>query len=202
MGCWPVPKSTAKLNGTMPTRISMIRPMPFCPSLEPCAKLTPVQVSTSKDRIHSGGALPGSGAEYRSWRLMSFLQSSRSKAAQQNPMIGETRSEMPISLAFTQLTPSPNSWEPEAHELARPTPIMAPISVCELEAGRPKYQVPRFHRIAESSNANTMANPAPEPTLSTSSTGSSASTPNATAPLDVNTPIRFQQPDHTTAIFG
>ena len=33
----------------------MISPMPFCPSLEPCAKLTPVQVRISMPRIHQGG---------------------------------------------------------------------------------------------------------------------------------------------------
>ncbi len=54
--------------------------------------------------------------------------------------------------------------------------------------------------MAEISSANTIANPAPEPTFSTSSTGSSARTPNATAPVDVSTPIRFQQPDQITAI--
>ncbi len=56
--------------------------------------------------------------------------------------------------------------------------------------------------MAEISSAKTMAKPAPDPTLSTSSTGSSASTPNATAPDDVKTPIRFQQPDQTTATIG
>ena len=55
--------------------------------------------------------------------------------------------------------------------------MMEPISVWELEAGRPKYQVPRFQMIAEISRANTMANPAPDPTLSTSSTGNNARTP-------------------------
>ena len=90
----------------------------------------------------------------------------------------------------------------DINELASPTPMIEPISVCELEAGRPRYHVPRFQMIAEISSANTMAKPAPDPTLSTSSTGSSARTPNATAPLDVSTPIRFQQPDHTTATFG
>jgi hypothetical protein len=44
-----------------------------------------------------------------------------------------------------------------------------------------------------------MAKPAPEPTLITSSTGSSATMPNATAPLDVRTPMRFHIPDQTTA---
>ena len=37
--------------GTVPTRISMIRPMPFCPSLDPCANETPVHVSTSSARM-------------------------------------------------------------------------------------------------------------------------------------------------------
>ncbi len=31
----------------------MISPMPFCPPLEPCAKLTPVLVSTNSERIGS-----------------------------------------------------------------------------------------------------------------------------------------------------
>src|SRR5580692_6495603 len=45
--------------GTVPIKISMISPMPFCPSLLPCAKLTPEQVKISKARIgHGGGALP------------------------------------------------------------------------------------------------------------------------------------------------
>ena len=43
--------------GTVPIRISMIRPMPFWPSFEPWAKETPVQVSTSRPRIHHGGGV-------------------------------------------------------------------------------------------------------------------------------------------------
>jgi hypothetical protein len=77
--------------------------------------------------------------------------------------------------------------------------MMEPIRVCELEAGSPKYQVPRFQMMAEISSANTIANPAPEPTWITSSTGSSAMTPKATPPVELKTPIRFQHPDHTTA---
>ncbi len=53
--------------------------------------------------------------------------------------------------------------------------------------------------MAEISSANTMANPAPDPTLITSSTGSSDTMLNATAPEDSSTPMRFQQPDQTTA---
>ena len=53
--------------GTVPTRISMIKPMPFWPSLEPCANDTPVQVSTSNPRIHHGGGFPAFG------RFVQFL---------------------------------------------------------------------------------------------------------------------------------
>ena len=79
---------------------------------------------------------------------------------------------------------------------------MEPIKVCELEAGKPKYQVPRFQIIADSSSEKTMANPAADPTFRINSTGSSASTPNATAPPELNTPSRFQMPPHTTAALG
>jgi hypothetical protein len=80
--------------------------------------------------------------------------------------------------------------------------MIEPIKVCELDAGNPRYQVPRFQMMAEISSANTMANPAPEPTLSTNSTGSNANMPNATVPVETRTPMRFQQPDQTTAYVG
>jgi hypothetical protein len=79
---------------------------------------------------------------------------------------------------------------------------MEPIKVCELDAGNPKYQVPRFQTMEEISRAKTIAKPAPEPTLMTSSTGSSATMPKATAPEEVSTPMRFHMPDHTTAWVG
>ncbi len=56
--------------------------------------------------------------------------------------------------------------------------------------------------IAASNSAKTIANPAPDPTFNTSSTGNSARTPKATPPVDTKTPIKFQQPDHTTATYG
>ena len=80
--------------------------------------------------------------------------------------------------------------------------MIAPTSVCELDAGNPKYQVPRFQMIADSNNAKTVAKPAIEPMFKTSSVGNSATTPKATAPDEVSTPIRFQQPDQTTATIG
>jgi len=48
--------------------------------------------------------------------------------------------------------------------LAMPTPMIEPMRVCELDAGRPKYQVPRFHKLAATRSAKTMAKPALLPT--------------------------------------
>src|SRR5580700_5726336 len=128
--------------------------------------------------------------------------SSNNSAAQINPTRGDINNAKPVSLALTQFTPSPNSCPADSIELASPTPMMDPTSACELDAGRPRYHVPRFQMIAEINNAKTMANPAPDPTLSTSSTGSNARTAKATPPPDCSTPMRFQQPDHTTAMLG
>ena len=50
--------------------------------------------------------------------------------------------------------------------------MIAPISVWELEAGRPKYQVPRFQMIAANSMEKTMANPCAELTFNNRSVGS------------------------------
>ncbi len=83
-----------------------------------------------------------------------------------------------------------------------PMPTIEPIRVCELEAGRPRYQVPRFQMIADSSSAKTMAKPASDWTCRISSTGSSATMPKATAHEENNTPRKFQLPDQITAWFG
>ncbi|MNC31048.1 hypothetical protein D3C75_793560 [compost metagenome] len=48
---------------------------------------------------------------------------------------------------------------PFINAFVKPIPMMAPISVWELDAGRPKYQVPRFQMIAASNIENTMARP-------------------------------------------
>ncbi len=77
--------------------------------------------------------------------------------------------------------------------------MIDPIIVCDEEAGRPSHQVPRFHRIAAISSANTIAKPAPDPTCRISSTGSSVITPNATAPLENSTPRKLKKPDQITA---
>src|SRR5208283_4033072 len=121
--------------------------------------------------------------------------------ARANPKTGDNSSDFPIVAACAQSTPLvPDrafmTW------FAIPTPIIDPIKVCELEAGNPNDQVPRFQRIAATSSANTIAKPAPLPTCKINSTGNRETIANATAPVDVTTPRKFQKPDHTTAIFG
>ena len=80
--------------------------------------------------------------------------------------------------------------------------MIEPTIVCELEAGRPKYHVPRFHRMAAISSAKIIAKPAPELTCRISSTGSSVITAKATVPDEANTPARLQIPLSTTARLG
>jgi hypothetical protein len=41
-------------------------------------------------------------------------------------------------------------------------PMMEPISVSELDVGKPRYHVPRFRMIAETRSEKTMAKPAAE----------------------------------------
>jgi hypothetical protein len=134
--------------------------------------------------------------------LITTLAASSSKAAATKPTTGEMSSAIAVSCTLAQLTPSPNCWPLDIREFIRPTPTIEPIRVCELEAGRPRYQVPTFQMMAESSSANTMAKPAPEPTSRISSTGSRATMPNATAPVEVSTPRKFHRPDQITAWGG
>src|SRR5271167_1154886 len=179
----------------------MISPMPFCPSFEPWKKLTPVQVSTNRLRIQNGGGSVPFGASYSRLSLMSAFMTMNSNDASANPKIGDSSNDFPIFSACAQSTPLVPlfgliSW------FAIPTPMIDPIKLCELDAGIPSHQVPRFHRIAAISSANTIANPADPPTCKINSTGNSDTMPNATAPVDGTTPRKFQKPDHTTARFG
>src|SRR5262245_10314576 len=130
---------------------------------------------------------------------MTNFMTMSSSAAAQNPTTGENSRAWPISVALAQSTPDVPS-RPRINALATPTPMMEPIRVCELEAGRPRYQVPRFQMMAAMSNANTIAKPAALPTCKMSSTGKSDTIPNATAPDETSTPRKLKNPDQTTAI--
>ena len=132
---------------------------------------------------------------------MSHFDSNISSAAAPKPTTGEISSTLSTLIACSQSTPEVpvralSSW------FATPTPMMEPTMVCELEAGRPNHHVPRFHKMAAISSANTIANPAPELTCRISSTGSSVITAKATVPLEASTPARLHNPDQTTAMFG
>src|SRR5271166_2729936 len=179
----------------------MIRPMPFCPSLEPCAKLTPVQVSTSRQRIQNGGGASPTGALYSRGSWINAFDSCSSNAATANPMIGEKISDLPIFSAWSQPTPLV-AVRAFINWLAMPTPMIEPISVCELEAGSPIHHVPRFQMIAAISKAKTIAKPAEEPTCRINSTGSSETMLKATAPVENSTPRKLKKPDQMTAKFA
>src|SRR5215469_15588194 len=169
--------------------MSIINPIPFCPSLEPCAKLTPVQVNISKARIQNGGGSTPSGASYSLRFLTTAFISQSSKNEQTNPTTGESSNDLPMFVACAQSTPLV-PVRADINWFAMPTPIIEPINVWELEAGSPKYQVPRFQMIAATSSANTMANPALLPTCKISSTGRREIIPKATSPDDKSTPRR------------
>ena len=100
-----------------------------------------------------------------------YFSKIKNKPAIRNPTSGETTSDMPISLALRQFTPSLNGAL-VTQAFAKPTPSIDPISVCELEAGMPKNQVPKFQAIAAVSIENTITKPRPVSTSISSSTGS------------------------------
>src|ERR1700730_16543051 len=144
-------------------RINMMSPMPFCPSFEPWKKLTPVQVSTSKQQMQNGGGASPLGASKSRGSLIANLSTSNNTAARTNPTTGEISSARKTLPTCDQSTPEV-PVDPCINWLATPTPMIEPMRVCELEAGRPYHQGLRFQRMAETSRGNTMANPAAAPT--------------------------------------
>src|SRR3954465_7954890 len=120
-------------------------------------------------------------------------------AERPKPMIGEIKSDRPMLVACDQSTPLVAEPAGARNWWAGPTPMIEPTSVCELDDGRPRYQVPRFQTIAAINRAKTMARPEPEPTCRMSSTGNKARMPKATAPVDVKTPRKLKKPDQMTA---
>src|SRR5262249_17319617 len=153
-------------------------------------------------RIQPGGGCLPSGALNKAGLRSTDFAARSSKAAAMNPISGDITSALTVSATLVQLTPSPKALSGLNRGFIRPTPTMDPISAWELERGGPRSKVPTFQKSAESKNEKTFATPGPEPTLRASSTGKRAPMRNATVPEEVNTPIRFQQPDQTTACDG
>src|SRR5579863_1724525 len=132
---------------------------------------------------------------------MSHLDKSMRMAAAPNPTMGEINRTLKTFVACSQSTPDVPVWMLMSW-LAKPTPMMEPTMVWELDAGRPNHQVLRFHRMAAMSSAKTMAKPAPALTWRMSSTGSRVITVKATVPEETSTPARLHIPDQTTAMLG
>ena len=93
--------------GRMPIRISMIRPIPFWPSFEPCARLTPEQVSSRVARIQGGGGWSPAGglvelgvADRRLEDAAAGRRTGRSRSAARSGARG------PTSPALAQFTPA------------------------------------------------------------------------------------------------
>ena len=129
------------------------------------------------------------------------MKAKKTSAASTKPIKGENSSALKTLVTCSQSTPEVPEW-PFMNWLARPTPRIEPIIVCEEETGRPRHQVARFQSTAATSKANTIEKPEPADTLRMSSTGSRATIEKATAPELVSTPRKFQKPDQTTAIWG
>ena len=85
-----------------------------------------------------------------------------SEAAHTKPTSGDSRSDLPTPTACAKSTP----LVPVVGEInwfAIPTPMIEPISVCELDDGRPRYHVPSFQLMAATRRADTIATPDARP---------------------------------------
>ena len=135
----------------------MISPIPFWPSLEPCAKLTPVQVQTSRPRIQSGGGCVAGGrlVQLGSWIGACSESSSRRQGEADQ---GREQEREPDLARLVPVDPRAEAGRATA-SWPGPRPRSTPIRVCELDAGSPRYQVPRFQTIAASKSASTIASP-------------------------------------------
>ncbi len=75
------------------------------------------------------------------------LAAKSSSAASTKPTAGENSSDLTTPSAWPQSTPLVPE-DPEINWFITPTPMIEPISACELEFGMPNAQVPRFQMIA------------------------------------------------------
>src|SRR5579872_4266968 len=95
-----------------------------------------------------GGGVSSFGASYSSGYLMVIFAMRNRIAAAPKPTSGETSSTLNTFVACSQSTPDVPDAEFDISWLATPTPMIEPVMVCVLEAGKPRYHVPRFQRIA------------------------------------------------------
>jgi hypothetical protein len=112
-------------------------------------------------------------------------------------MIGERKSDFTISVALFQCGISPPS-----HHMTIETQRIEPISVCELDAGMARYQVPKFQMIDERRSAEMTATPYPVGSAMMWSTGRRWMIPIATAVPPIATPRKLKKAAIITDFFG
>src|SRR5262249_47028285 len=86
--------------------------------------------------------------------------------------------------------------------LAKPTPRIEPISVCELETGRPRHQVARFQITPDNKSEITMTMARLDALSIKRSTGSRLTMLKATAVPPSRTPRKLQTAEYRTAGVG
>lgn len=112
-------------------------------------------------------------------------------------MIGERKSDFTISVALFQCGISPPS-----HHMTILTPRIDPISVCELDAGIPRYHVQRFQIIEERRRADITATPYPVGSAIIWLIGRRWIMPIATAVPPIATPRKLKKAAIITDFFG
>lgn len=82
------------------------------------------------------------------------------------------------------------------------TPRIEPMRVCELDAGIPRYHVPKFQMMAAMRSASTAQMPNAIPECAILSSGRSFMMPIATHVPPITTPIKLKNAARSTAFFA
>ena len=175
----------------------MMRPMPFWPSFEPCAKLTPVQVRTAAPGPATAAA--DRPAVFKERRVFdeNFRQQQQAagyeKTDQRRDEQGHDRV---LHLAIHAVAEYVTGREQGVHQAHAHDRADERVRTRRRQTAPPHADVPddgrnqhrEYHRVARART-----------TMDHQFTGSKATMPNATAPLKTRTPVRFISPDQMTA---
>jgi len=171
-------------------------PMPFCPSLEPWAKTHARASQPSQPESRWVAASPP-WAPHRDPDVNERFCTRAGEAPAAEPHNREISQRHSHFRSFGPVHAFPKTW-PLAIIVGQPDSMMARSGCANWRPAARSTRFPRSKWIAEINSAKTIAKPAAEPTLITSSTGSRGPPRlNADPPEEVSTPIRFQQPDQT-----
>lgn len=118
--------------------------------------------------------------------------------ARRNPTKGEKRSDSNVSITLCQGSLTLES----IIFITSETPRIEPISVCELDAGSPRYQVPKFQIIAAMRSESTTQTQNTMLELPIFSSGRSFMIHIATPVPPMITPKKLKNAANMTAFFG